>query len=71
MKQGSVERIKRMLTPEVTIQSAYDIEDGIEAEVKHAYYFPEREGSSPIPWSTLIRVKADRDGNVYSTEGLF
>lgn len=71
MNQLAVEQIKKALTPHVTIQAAFDTPDGIEAEVKHEYFYPEREGLSPIPWAKLIRVKANKDGNVISAEGLF
>ena len=71
MKSEAVQRIKSMLTPKVTIQSVYEAQDEIVAEVRHNYFFPERESSPPIPWAKVIRVKADKDGNVFSTEGLF
>lgn len=71
MKPEAVQRMKSMLIPKVTIQSIHETSDEIIAEVRHAYYFPERESLPAIPWSNVIRVKADKDGNVFSTEGLF
>ena len=71
MKSEAVQRMKSMLTPKVTIQSAYEVQDEIVAEVRHDYYFPERKSLPAIPWAKVIRVKADKDGNVFSTGGLF
>ena len=71
MKSEAVQRIKSMLTPKVTVQSVYEASDEIVATVRHEYRFPERESLPAIPWAKVIKVKADKDGNVFSTEGLF
>lgn len=71
MKNEALERIKVTLIPRVTIESAYDTEVGIVAQVKQVYFYPERVNLPPIPWGKLIQVEADKDGNVLSTKGLF
>ena len=72
MKNEAPLRIRQMLTPKVTMESCFDSEDGgIVAEVRHEYSYPERPGENPIRWAKTITVRADDDGNVYSTQGLF
>lgn len=71
MENEAVERIKSALTPKVTIQACYDVPDGIVAAVRHEYYIAFEEGDFPIPITKLIRVKADKDGKVFKTEGLW
>lgn len=71
MKNEAVEKIKSILAPKVTIQAAYDVPGGIVAEVKHEYYIQPKDKVLPIPLAKLIRVHADKDGNVFKTEGLF
>lgn len=74
MKQEATERIMSTLTPKVTMQSCYDTPDGIIAEVRHDYFYPAGKDGSKIPWAKLaklVMVEADKEGNVYSTRGLF
>jgi len=72
MKEGALERIRKILTPKVTIEYAHDTEKGIVAQVKHLYCYPESEiQKPPICWGRVIEVEADKEGNVYSTKGLF
>jgi len=72
MEEGALERIRKTLTPEVIIEFAQDTEEGIVAQVRHLYYYPEREiQKNPITWAKTIEVEADREGNVFSAKGLF
>lgn len=72
MKHEAVERIKRMMTPKVIIESCQDTPDGkIRADIRHEYIFPEptREHEEPIKWGKVFTILADKDGNVYSAPG--
>lgn len=68
MKPKAVERIKRMMTPKVTIDNCHDTLDGIKADIRHEYNFPERPGE-PIRWGRVFTILADKEGNVYSAPG--
>ena len=71
MKDEAPEKIRATLTPEVFIEFARDTEEGIVARVRQVYHYPERPNLPSIPWSKIIEVEADKDGNILSTKGLF
>ena len=71
MKNEAVERIKRMVTPKITIESCQDTPDGIKADIRHEYSFPESKHGEPIRWGKVFTVLADKEGNVYSAPGIF
>jgi len=71
MEKAAVERIKRMVTPKITIENCHATPDGIKADIRHEYSFPEREHGEPIRWAKVFTVLADKDGNVYSAPGIF
>ncbi len=71
MEKVAVERIKRMVTPKITIENCQDTADGIKADIRHEYIFPEREHGEPIRWGKVFTVLADKEGNVYSAPGIF
>lgn len=68
MKDEVLTKIRASLTPQVTITAAYDLPDGgISLEIRHEY-----SGVAwPFPVATLIYVRADREGNIMETKGLF
>jgi len=71
MKAEAVERIRSMVTPKVTIEACVDTLDGIKADIRHEYRFPERKDGEPIIWGNVFTILADKEGNVYSAPGLF
>ena len=71
MKEEAVKRIKSMVTPKVTIENCFDTPNGIKADIRYEYFFPEREGREPIRWAKVFTALADTEGNVYSAPGIF
>ena len=71
MTNEAVERIKRMVTPEVTILSCQDTPDGIKADVKYSYSLCSKEGVQPTNFIKVFTVLADKSGYVYRYPGLF
>lgn len=72
MEKEAVARIKRMMTPEVTLESCADAAYGIHAVVKHTYQFPYTpDPDQPrVVWSKTFTVLADKVGNVFSAPGV-
>lgn len=64
MKKEATDRIRAVLTPEVTIEACHDVAGGIIATVKHEYFLG-------FPMVKVINVKADEEGNVLEAVGLF
>ena len=71
MKAAAVEKLKAMVTPKVTLENCHDIPDGIKADIRYEYQYPERAFGTPITWAKTFTVLADKEGNVYSAVGLF
>ena len=71
MENEAVERIKRMVTPQITIESCQRYSYGIKADIRHEYSFPESRDGEPIRWGKVFTVLADKEGNVYSAPGIF
>jgi len=71
MKEEAVAKIIKTLTPEVTIKEAYDTDDGIIVQVVHSYRYPQEPNKPSLAWRKMLRVAADKDGNVLSVQGLF
>lgn len=70
MNNEAVVKLKRMVTPEVSVESCSDAPYGIHAQVKHTYHFPHpAAGEQTITWSKTFTVLADKDGNVFSAPG--
>ncbi|MBA7668246.1 hypothetical protein ES703_76355 [subsurface metagenome] len=71
MKAEAVGRIRSMVTPKVTIEACVDTPDGIKADIRYEYQYPDRAFGTPITWAKTFTVLADKEGNVYSALGLF
>jgi len=70
MKGETVRKIREAITPRVTIESAHDVPDGIVFELRQEYDLGKTPPSLPRKMAKTINIKADKNGNILSCEGL-
>jgi len=71
MKSDALIRIRKMLTPEVTIINCTDKGDKLIGQANYRYHLPLQEGLAPIPCDKVINFVADKEGNVLQYRGIF
>ena len=71
MKSDALIRIRKMLTPEVTIISCVDEGDKITGQANYSYHLPLQEGQAPMLCGKVINFVADKEGNILQYKGIF
>jgi len=70
MREEAIEKLKQMVTPDVTLDRVSEADDRILARVVYHYRFPQYKGGEPITWQKLFSVEADEDGVVFLTRDM-